>query len=90
MAISEIFLGAFEMLGGEFQDLLPHRLGGFVDGVAGHHRAAAGKGAGAPIELIGIAGDDVDVGDVDADLVGGDLGEHGEMALALGADAGRD
>ena len=28
--------------------------------------------------------------DVDADLVGGDLGEHGEMALALGADAGRD
>ena len=57
----QILLGAFEMLGGELQDLLPHRLGGFVDGVAGDHRAAAGEGAGAPIELIGVAGDDIDV-----------------------------
>ena len=65
-------------------------LRGRVDGVAGHHRAAAGEGAGAPIELVGVAGDDIDVGDVDAELVGGDLGEHREMALALGADAGRD
>ena len=63
------------MLGGEFQNLLPHRLGGFVHGVAGDDRAAAGERAGAPIELIGVAGDDVDVGDIDAELVGDDLRE---------------
>ena len=74
----------------EFQRLLAHHLGGFVDGVAGNHRAAAGKGAGAPIELIGIAGDDIDIGDGDAELIGGDLRKHREMPLSLGADPGRD
>ena len=57
----EVLLGAFEMLGGELENLLPHRLGRLVDGVARHHRAAAREGAGAPIELIGVAGDDVNV-----------------------------
>jgi hypothetical protein len=38
-----------------------------------HHRAAARKGAGAPIELVGVAGDDVDIADIDADPIGGDL-----------------
>ncbi len=86
----EVVLGAFEQVAGEFQRLLAHHFRGFVDGVAGDHRAAAGEGAGAPIELIGIAGDDVDIGDLDAELLGGDLGKHREMPLALGADAGGD
>jgi hypothetical protein len=59
-----------------------------MGGVAGHHRAAAREGADAPIELVSVAGYPVDVGDRDTDLVGDDLGEAGEMALALGADAG--
>ena len=63
---------------------------GLVDGVARHHGAAAREGAGAPVELVGVAGDHVDVAHVDADLVGRDLGEAGEVPLALGADAGGD
>src|ERR1700685_3216106 len=51
--------------------------------------SAAHKGAGAPVELIGIAGDDIDVANRHAELVGGDLGEHGEMPLPLRADPGR-
>ena len=86
----EVLLGAFEMLGREPQDLLAHHLRGLVDGVAGHHRAAAGEGAGAPVELVGVAGHHVDVADIDAELVGDDLGEGGEVPLALRADAGRD
>src|SRR5262249_11155284 len=53
-----------------------------------YHCAAASEGADAPMELVGVAGHHVDVRDRDADLVGDDLGEAGEMALALGADAG--
>ena len=71
----KIFFGAFEMLRGELEDLLPDRFRRFVDGVAGDDRAAARKGAGAPVELIGVAGDDVDIAHVDADLIGGDLGK---------------
>ena len=71
----QILLGAFEMLGGELEDLLPHRLRRLVDGVAGHHRAAAREGAGAPVELIGVAGHDIDVAHLDAELVGDDLRE---------------
>ena len=73
-----------------FSTFFAHDLGGLVDGVAGDHRAAAREGAGAPVELVGVAGDDIDVGDGDAELVGGDLGKAGEMALSLRADAGRD
>ena len=86
----KILLGALEMFGGKLQDFLPDDFGRLVDGVAGNHRAAARKGAGAPVELIGIAGDDVDVANRHAKLVGGDLGEHGKMPLPLRADPGRD
>ena len=71
----EVVLGAFEMLGGEFEIFFSYRPRRFVDGVAGDHGTAARKGAGTPIKLVGIAGDDVDVGHVDAELVGDDLGE---------------
>ena len=49
-----------------------------------------GEGAGAPVELGGVAGDEPHIGDVDAELVGHDLRKGGEVALALGADAGGD
>src|SRR5215470_17119233 len=42
------------------------------------------------MELVGVAGHHVDVGDRDADLVSDDLGEASEMALTLCADAGRE
>ena len=57
---------------------------------AGHDRAAAGKRAGAPVKLARVAGDDAHVLDVDAERIGDDLREHGEVPLALRADAGRD
>ena len=87
---NEIILGTFEGVAGELQGFLPHDTGGFIDGVAGHHRAAARKRSGAPIELIGVAGNDIDLGDIDTELVGGNLRKAREMALALGADPGRD
>src|SRR6266536_4803317 len=82
----QIVFGAFERIARQLQGLLPHDARGFIDGVAGHHRTTAGKGSGAPIELVGIPGDDVDLGDVDAELVGHDLRKAGEMPLPLRAD----
>src|SRR6516162_10653851 len=76
------------MFGGSSRDFGAHLLRGGMDSVAGHHCGAAGEGADAPMELVGVAGHHVDVGDGDADLVSDDLGEAGEMALPLGADAG--
>src|SRR6516164_5698479 len=56
--------------------------------IAGYHCGAAGECANSPMELVGVAGHYIDVGNRDADLVSGDLGETGEVALTLGADAG--
>ena len=67
------------MFGGEPHDFLPHRFCRLVDGIARHHRTAAREGAGAPVELIGVAGHDIDVAHLDAELIGDDLGETGEM-----------
>src|SRR4029077_15295530 len=67
-----------------------YRLRRGAHGIAGDDRAAAGKGSGAPIELVGIAGDDVDVAHIDAELVRDDLGKAREMPLPLGADARGD
>ena len=52
--------------------------------------AATSRGAGAPVELVGIAGHHIDVRHLDADFIGDDLRKAREMALPLGADAGRD
>ena len=49
-----------------------------------------GEGAGAPVELGGVARDKPHVGDIDAELVGDDLRKGGEVALALRADARGD
>src|SRR6516165_332791 len=76
------------MFGGGPQDFGADLLRRGMGSIAGYHCGAAGEGAGAPMELVGVAGDHVDVGDRNADLVGDDLGEAGEMALTLGADAG--
>jgi hypothetical protein len=69
------------MIGGGTQDLGAHLLCRGMGGVAGHHRAAAREGADSPIELVGVTGHHVDVGDRDADLVSDDLSKAGEMAL---------
>ena len=42
------------------------------------------------MELVGIAGDDVDPIGWDAELLGGDLGQHGEVPLPLGPDSRGD
>ena len=85
----KIDLGTFEMLGRKPNDFLPHHFCRLVDGIAGYNGAAARKSAGAPVKLIGIAGDDIDIAHLDAELIGDDLGEAGEMSLPLCADAGR-
>src|SRR3990172_3442837 len=61
-----------------------------MDGVAGDDRAPAGEGARTPVERIGVAGDNLDIGQFDPQLFGGDLGEAGEVTLPLSPDAGRD
>jgi hypothetical protein len=86
----QVLFGAFENLTCKFQRFLAYRLGCFVDRVTRNHGAAAGKGAGAPIELIGVPSNDVDLGNSDAQLIGGDLGQGGEMPLSLRSYAGRD
>src|SRR5690606_26502795 len=87
----EVFLGDVVQLGaGKSQNFAAHTLRRGVDGVAGDDRAAAGKCARAPVELVGVAGDDVDVGYGHAQLIGHNLGIRGEMTLALGADTGGD
>jgi len=76
------------MFGGGPQDFGADLLRRGMGSIAGYHCGAAGEGAGAPMELVGVAGHHVDVGDRNADLVSDDLSKAGEMALALGADAG--
>ena len=69
---------------------LPYDFGGVVDRIAGDDRAAARECARAPIELVGVAGDDLDIAYVYADLIGDDLREGRVVALTLRADAGYD
>ncbi len=61
-----------------------------MDGVAGHDRRARREGADRVLQPPRVAGDDLDVLEGDAELVGDDLGEDGLVALALGAEPGGD
>ena len=74
----------FEHVGRRFQYLLPHGHRRLVDGVAAHHRGAAGERRDTPVERLGVAFDDDDVLRRDTDLVGDDLREHRVVPLALG------
>ena len=72
------------------QRLGPHLAGRERDRVAAHDRGARGEGAHGVAEPAGVAGDDLDVLERHAQLVGGDLRERREVALALGGEPGRD
>src|SRR5687768_11615028 len=72
----------------ELQDLFTNQYGGSVKCVAGYDCTSTGKRARAPAEHAGITSYDSDIFDIDADLIGHDLGKAGEMALALGAHTG--
>ena len=53
-------------------------------------RGARAVGAHAELHLVGVAMDDRDVVDADAEAVVDDLGEGGLVALAVGVGAGQD
>src|SRR5215468_8280764 len=78
------------MFGSDLENLPSHRLCGLVHRISGNDGAAARKGAGAPVELIGIACDHIDIAHFDPNLVGNDLREAGRVALPLASYAGRD
>src|SRR3984893_19507534 len=78
------------MFGGDPEDFPAYHLSRLIHGIAGNHGPSARESAGAPIELIGVAGHHIDVADIDTDLSRGNLSKAGEMTLALGADAGRN
>ena len=61
------------MAGGEGKNVVAHRLGSEMDGLARHHRAGAGEGAGVVGRAVGIGVDDVDVAGAHADDGGGNL-----------------
>ena len=77
-------------VGRGLQDFLPDRDRRLVDGVAAHHRGAAGKSRDTPIESLGVAFDHDHVFRLDAELIGDDLGEHRVVALPLGRKTGVD
>src|SRR5262249_45588740 len=58
-----------------------------MDGVAARHEGAARVGAGAPVELAGVAGDHGDLARIAAERLGGDLCEGRVMALTLRGQA---
>src|SRR5258707_11821438 len=86
----QIIFRTFEGIACELQSLLSYDTRGFVDRIAGDDGTPAGERSGAPIELICVACDNIDVGDVNAKLVGGDLRKAGEMPLPLRPDPGCD
>ena len=70
--------------------LLDHLVDTLRDGAATHGGAATAVGAHAELHLIGVAVNDIDVVDADAELVGHDLGERGDVTLAVGRRPGVD
>ena len=83
----KIFHGRFQLFAGHLQNLFFDHLCGGIDGVSCYDHAAAGKGAGAPVEDVGVAGHQVNVLGIDAQMLGHHLHKGGEMPLALGAYA---
>ena len=69
----QVIFRGFQFLAGQFQNLFAHRFRRRVDGIAGHHGAATGERAGAPVELARVAGDHAHVFHIHAELFGGDL-----------------
>ena len=70
--------------------LLAHGARRQMHGVAGGHRLAAGKAAEPELDGGGVAADHRNVFRTDADLIGGDLRQHGLQALPHRHGAGED
>ena len=83
----KVVFSGVQLFSGRFQDLRPHVSGSLIDGIAGDDGPPAGKGPRAPVKLICVTGYDVHVRRRNTQLIGHDLGEAGEMALALGSNA---
>ena len=86
----EFIFGRVEMFGGEFENFLAHNFRGFIDRIARNDRAAAGERPRAPIELVGVACDDIDLVYIHANLLRDDLRETREVTLSLRANARDD
>jgi hypothetical protein len=72
---------------GDLEDLLLEGDGRLQRRLAADAGAAAGPGAAAIGRRLGVAGDDLHLGDRHADAMGDDLREDGLRALALFGDA---
>ena len=79
-----------EQTGCDPERLLAHALCGNVHGVARVDGLPAGEPAVPHRHMGGVAGDHVDFGGRDAELLGGDLGQHGGGALPHRGGAGID
>ena len=77
------------MLGRDPFGLLGHHAGGDEHRIARGDSAPRSEGTDAPREAARIAAGDLNVGDVDAQLVGDDLGPDRGVGLALAGDPGR-
>src|SRR5574340_419659 len=85
--------GQFQLIFRRLQDGAGQFQGFFLDldrrkinSRSGDGGPAAGKSAGAPGKVTGISGDDLDIGDLNAQLFGHDLGEGGIVRLTLSRD----
>ncbi len=79
-----------EQVGGQLRGLLHHLLGGLVDGHPAGLERLGPEGAHAPGHQVGVAVDDLDVLDRDAQLVGHQHRPGRHVALAVRRGAGAD
>ena len=84
----EVFDGGFHHVAGDEEQLVAHAPGCDVGRGAGEHGLPAVGAADAERGGGGVAGDDVDIAEVAAELFGDDLRQHGARALAHGGGAG--
>ena len=87
----EVVGGRFELVAGDLEDLVPEHLGHADDGAARHGGGPASPGSD-QVERrgTGVAVDDPDALEGQGELVGGQLGQGGLVALPVGHLAGED
>ena len=84
----DVGVGRLEQVGGDLAALGDHLVDRLDDRGAAHRDRARAVGAHAEQDLAGVAVDDVDVLQRDAELVGDHLGKGGFVALAVAVRAG--
>src|SRR5688500_18163250 len=75
------------MFRGKIENLLAYNFRGFIDRISRVDCAATRKRPRAPIELVGVTRDDIDLIHAHAKLLGDDLREAREVTLSLRAHA---